>query len=105
MAKSAQSGGRAKRRTGAERGADEGKAVPLVITHKPLLSATTALVRYVRSAESILHSSASPEEKAQLKNLVEDLNAAVAAVARIRCPNPMYSLISVDADRLGELDT
>jgi hypothetical protein len=82
----------------------EGPAVKLAVTHQGLLAEVVKLARFVRSAEAILHSSIPSSERADLTNLIADLDQAVQTVQKIRCPDPMYSVITVDKDRLSQLD-
>jgi hypothetical protein len=82
----------------------EGPPVQLTVTHKRLLEETTVLADYLQSVEDIVHSTATADQRKALADLRSDLNAAVIVISRIRCPNPMYGIITVDANRLGDLE-
>jgi hypothetical protein len=109
MAKSAQtpSAGRGSRRGRTRAPAPtrpEGPPAELLVTHKELIAELTRTVRFVRSVQSILHSSATKQERQALAQLSKDLANVGAVVAEIECPNPMFNIVTVDSSRLDELD-
>ena len=85
------------------RGTAEGPPADLIVTHKPLDVEMRRMIDYVNSVKEIIHSSASSAQIDNIDKLVADLQAASIRVLAIRCPNPMFSIIAVDSQRLSEI--
>ena len=81
----------------------EGDPVRVTVSHKELIPMVTRLVDTVDAITRNTHPSAKPEEIEGLANLREGLDNVVAALARIKCPNPMYVVIPVDKTKLNAL--
>lgn len=89
--------------TGKGKRQDEGPAMDLPVTHKGVIKAATELSAYIRVVETILHSTATAKQKADLARLRDQLDIAGKAIAAIDCPNPMYNIVAIDRDQLVKL--
>ena len=103
MAKKAKKESPGAKNKGTEKRERQGPAVALFVQHKQLQAEAAKLVAVANAVQTILHSSASEEERSRLAAFIRELNNTVLATARIPCPNPMYNRFTIDGDKIGAL--